>query len=94
MKKIVLYPSLSNEALIFAREDSIYGTTADAEISRENKYNWRDQDLHIDHWTRTLSNFIRTHCHYPRYMNDQDIEGEVKLYFVIETDGSISHITI
>jgi len=86
--KHILIPTPKYELEMFAIEDSIYG---DVEIEI---YDSLDIDAEFPGGIAELQRYINSHVRYPEESIDLKEQGKVYLEFIVETDGSVSHVVV
>ncbi|TNE75233.1 MAG: energy transducer TonB [Bacteroidetes bacterium] len=97
-----LYPSKTALDAQLAVEDSIYGAEKTGDLSPEKNnsaliYGCSMEDLGDAMFPENLTDmqkFIATNIRYPEVSIESGEQGRVYAKFIIETDGSISHIVI
>lgn len=92
--KAFLYPSSHKKSKLILKEDSLYGVIDS--ISEVDFYNdtINNSSSAFQGGVAGLQSWISQNIRYPEYSIDNDEQGRIYLSFVIEVDGSISHIKI
>ncbi len=90
---LYLYPNQQYENEMLAVEDSIYGP-------RDSTYfNWKisgegAQSASFPGGEAQLFIFISNQIRYPREAIDTDAQGKVYLEFIVEKDGTVTHVSV
>jgi TonB family protein len=91
-----LYPSENYKNSLTLMEDKLYGKRDESSPGDKSKVICDDTSYNkkANEAAQEIQNFINSNVNYPEYSIENEEQGKVLIKFIIETDGSITHISI